>query len=55
MEHLTLNDHKAMGEVGVWTARFGERNEYEGSRALASPSARPEETNASAPQDPRTN
>jgi hypothetical protein len=29
-------DHKAMGEAGVWTARFGERSEYEGSRAPAS-------------------
>jgi hypothetical protein len=46
MEHLTLNDHKAMGEVGVWTARFGERSEYEGSRALASPIALHEETTA---------
>ncbi len=36
MEHLTLNDHKAMGEAGVWTARFGERSEYEGGRVLPS-------------------
>jgi hypothetical protein len=46
MEHLTLNDHKAMGEVGVWTARFGERSEYEGSRAPASAIALHEETTA---------
>ena len=46
MERLTLNDLKAMGEVSVWTARFGERSEYEGSRALASPIALHEETTA---------
>ena len=46
MKHLTLNDHKAMGEVGVRIARFGERSEYEGSRALASPIALHEETTA---------
>ena len=32
-------DHKAMGQAGVWTARFGERSEYEGSRAAACPIA----------------
>jgi hypothetical protein len=46
MEHRTLNDHKAMGEVDVWTDRFGERSEYEGSRAPASPIALHEETTA---------
>jgi hypothetical protein len=28
--------HKAMGETDVRTVRFGERSEYEGSRAPAS-------------------
>ncbi len=46
MEHLRLNDHKAMGEAGVWTARFGERSEYQGSHAPASPIAFHEETTA---------
>ena len=41
-------DHKAMGEAGVWTARFGERSEYEGSRAPASPIALHEETTSKA-------
>ena len=39
-----LNDHSALGEAGVRTARFGERSEYEGSLAPASHSARLEET-----------
>jgi hypothetical protein len=43
-----LIDHPALGEAGVRTARFGERSEYEGSRAPASHSARLEETNAKA-------
>ena len=46
MEHINSNDHKALGEVGVWTARFGERSEYEGSHATASPIALHEETTA---------
>lgn len=41
---LTLKDHLALGEAGVRTARFGERSEYEGSRAPDSHSACPEET-----------
>jgi len=39
-------DHKAMGEAGVWTARFGERSEYEGSRVPALTLAHPAETSA---------
>jgi hypothetical protein len=38
--------HKAMGEAGVRTARFGERSEYEGSHTPASPIALHEETTA---------
>lgn len=34
-----LNHHQALSEAGVRTARFGERSQYEGSRAPASPSA----------------
>lgn len=40
--------HKAMGEAGVLTARFGERSEYEGSRAPASPIALHGKTTAKA-------
>ena len=46
MEHINSNDHKALDEVGVWSARFGERSEHEGSRAPAAPIALHEETTA---------
>jgi hypothetical protein len=46
MEHLTLNDHRAMSGAGTRAARFGERSEYEGSRAPASAIALHEETTA---------
>jgi hypothetical protein len=46
MEHLTLNDHKAMGGAGVRTARLDERSEYQASRAPASAIVLHEETTA---------